>query len=100
MPRRRMTIEVERVRTLVAAGATQSDLAHEFRCSVTTIRTYLRRHGIVAAFGDTSQRSDPSPDEIRRLAAEIKERNLRQYAREDWETTRVRLWKEGILQET
>jgi hypothetical protein len=98
--RKRFRVDVEKARAMCAAGATQSDLAHEFRCSVATIRTHLRRHGIVAAFGDTSQRSDPSPDEIRRLAAEIKERNLRAYAQEDWETTRVRLWKEGILQET
>lgn len=98
--RRRIPIDLERVRQMCAAGATQSDIANEFRCSVGTVRSYLREQGLVAGMGDCSPRIDPTPDEIAKRAAAIRRRNDEAYRREDWETTRLRLWRDGILQET
>lgn len=98
--RRRIPIDLDRVREMCAAGATQSDIANEFRCSVSTVRNYLRDHGLVAGMGDCSARRDPTPEEIAERAAAIRRRNEEAYRREDWETTRLRLWRDGILQET
>jgi hypothetical protein len=100
MPLRRIPIDLDRVRELVSAGATMNDLAFEFCCSVGTIRGFLREHGIVAAMADPGAKPDPTPEEIATRAAECREKHFQARRREPWETTRVRLWKDGILQET
>jgi hypothetical protein len=100
MPHRRIAIDEPRVRELVAAGATMNDLAFEFVCSVGTIRSYLREHGIVAAMADTGVKPDPTPDQIAERARECREKHFAARRREPWETTRVQLWRDGILQET
>jgi len=99
MPAKRFQIDVAFLRQMVAGGATMSDLAAEFRCSVGTIRKVLREHGLVAAFGDTRARVDPTPEEIAERAARIRERNNVAYRQEPWAATKARLWREGILQE-
>lgn len=100
MPKRRIAIDEAVVRELVAAGATMNDLAFEFVCSVGTIRTFLRQHGIVAAMTDPGVKSDPTPEEIAERARECREKHHAARRREPWETTRKQLWRDGIAVET
>jgi hypothetical protein len=100
MPLRRIPFDLDRVRELVAAGATMNHLAFEFCCSVGTIRSYLREHGLVAALADCGVKPDPTPEEIEERARECREKHFQARRREPWETTRIQLWREGRLQET
>jgi hypothetical protein len=100
MPLRRIPFDLGRVRELVAAGATMNDLAFEFVCSVGTVRSYLREHGLVAACADPGVKADPTPEEIQERARECREKHYQARRREPWETTRIQLWREGRLQET
>jgi hypothetical protein len=100
MPKRRIAIDEGVVRQLVAAGATNNDLAFEFCCSVGTIRGFLRQHGIVPVMAEPGAKPDPTPEEIEERARECREKHFAARRREPWETTRVQLWRDGILQET
>jgi len=86
MPLRRIPIDLDRVRELVAAGATMNDLAFEFVCSVGTIRSYLRENGLVAALAECGVKPDPTPEEIAERARECREKHFAARLREPWET--------------
>jgi hypothetical protein len=87
MPLRRIPIDLNRVRELVAAGATVNELAFQFVCSVGTIRSYLREHGLVAALAECGVKKDPTPEEIEERARECREKHFAARLREPWQTT-------------
>ena len=99
MGMKKIEIDEAIFRRMWAAGASRTDLACHFDCSVSTVDEVRVRMGLPARnryrYQNKQVTLDPTPDEIVERARECREKHYAQRRGEADETTRVRLWRNG-----
>jgi hypothetical protein len=76
-------------------GVRMQDIAHKCGVSTTTIYVYVKRLQLPKRPRASRPTVDPTPAEIERLKAELKEKHLAERRSETDETARIKAWRHG-----